>query len=106
MGGELPRQPAGLIAQVAADRHVAMSDVAAVTEKELDGREDRIQPSAKLGRSRRVRIHVQLAKPISSAKCASSGDDSRSATSARRGNAWEWVCSRRGASIARLRAVQ
>src|SRR5207244_6046875 len=36
MGGEHPRQPAGLLAQVAADRQVAMGDVAALTEKEID----------------------------------------------------------------------
>jgi hypothetical protein len=34
--------------------------VAALTEKEIDDREDRVQPSAKLGRSRRVKIHVRL----------------------------------------------
>ena len=65
--GEHPRQPAGLSAQVAADRQVAMGDVAALTEKEIDDREDRVQPRAKLGRGRRVKIHVQvaqLAQPI------------------------------------------
>ena len=55
---------AGLIAQVAADRHVAMGDVAARTEKEIDDREDRVQPAAKPGRGRRVEIHLQLAQPI------------------------------------------
>src|SRR3984893_3689422 len=64
LGSEHPRQPAGLGAQVAADRRVAMGDVAALTEKEIDDREDRVQPSAKLGRSRRVKIHVQLAQAI------------------------------------------
>src|SRR6266446_2952708 len=64
LGGEHPRQPAGLIAQVAADRHVAMGDVAALTEKEINDREDRVQPGAKLRRSRSVKIHVQLAQPI------------------------------------------
>ena len=44
--------------------------------------------------------------PISSAKCASSSEDSRSASSARRGKAWAWVRSRRTAPYARLRAVQ
>jgi hypothetical protein len=38
--------------------------VAALTEKERDDREHRVQPSAKLGRSRRVKIHVQPAQPI------------------------------------------
>ncbi len=64
MGGEHPRQPTGLIAQVAADRHVIMGDVAALTEQEIDDREDRVQPSAKLGGGRRVELHVQLAQAI------------------------------------------
>jgi hypothetical protein len=38
--------------------------VAALTEKEIDDREDRVQPGAKLGRGRRAKIHVQLAQPI------------------------------------------
>jgi hypothetical protein len=41
VGGEHPRQPAGLVAQIAADRHAAMRDVAALTEKEINDREDR-----------------------------------------------------------------
>ena len=41
-----------------------MGHVAALTEQEIDTREDRVQPSAKLGRIRRVKIHVQLAQPI------------------------------------------
>jgi hypothetical protein len=36
MGGEHPPQPAGLSAQVATDRHVAMGAVAALTEKKID----------------------------------------------------------------------
>ena len=44
MVGEHPRQPAGLIAQVAADGQLAMGDVAALTEKEINDREDRVQP--------------------------------------------------------------
>ncbi len=45
MGGEHPGQPAGLIAQVAANRRVAVGDVAALTEEQIDDREDRVQPS-------------------------------------------------------------
>ena len=64
MVGEHPRLPTGLIAQVPADRRVAMGDVATLTEEEIDDREDGVQPSAKLVHGRRVKIHVQLAKPI------------------------------------------
>src|ERR1700756_2142971 len=64
MGDEHPRQPAGLIAQVAADRHVAMGDVAALTEKEIEDREERVQPRARLVRIRRVKTHVKLSQPI------------------------------------------
>jgi hypothetical protein len=48
LGGEHPRQPAGLSALVAADRHVAKGDVAALTENETGDREDRVQVSATL----------------------------------------------------------
>src|SRR6516162_9427554 len=50
--------PAGCVAQVAADRHVAVGGVAALTEQEVDDREDRVQPGAEPGRIRRVKIQV------------------------------------------------
>ncbi len=59
-----PRQPAGFVAQVAADRHIATGGVAALTEQEVDDCEDRVQPSAKLGRIRHVKIQIQLAQPL------------------------------------------
>ena len=63
--GQHPRQPAGLVAQVAAYRHIGMGGVAALTEQEVDDREHRVQPSAKLGGGRRLEIDVQVAQPIS-----------------------------------------
>ena len=46
LGGEPPRQPAGLVAQVAADRQVAMRDEAALSEQEIDDCENCVQPNA------------------------------------------------------------
>ncbi len=64
MLGEHPRQPSGLIAEVAADRHIAMRDVAALTEKQIHDREHPAEPGAKPVRGRRLKTDVQLAQPI------------------------------------------